>query len=248
MVSADFTTQVRTALEGHREHPALAALDEGTLTALAEFCTALVRANEQLNLTRITAPEDMAVLHVLDALSAAAFLGDDPDDPAAAGRPLVDLGTGGGVPGLPLALVMPRRPVVLIDSRGKKARAVQAMVAELGLGRRVRVEAVRGEAWLAARPPQAPAVDVVTRAVGALQRQLELLGPVRHEIARLVVMKGPAGDDERAALDPPADQLGWELTHRDETELPGEAGRRVILVWRPLPTPRDPSQPRRRRR
>ena len=147
----------------------------------------------------------------------------------------MDLGTGGGVPGLPLALVLPRRPVVLIDSRRKKARAVEALVASLGLAHRVDVVDRRGEAWLAERPPSEPRVDVVTRAVGALVAQLRLLAPVRDRIGRLVVLKGPAGDEELAALGGLAGELGWVLDERLATELPAGAGRRVLLAWRPLP-------------
>ena len=88
--------------------PALAPWADAQALAAEQgrFCAALARANERLNLTGIVDPQGMAVRHVLDALLALPVLG--------VHGPIVDLGSGCGVPGIPLALALPERPVVLL--------------------------------------------------------------------------------------------------------------------------------------
>jgi 16S rRNA (guanine527-N7)-methyltransferase len=203
-------------VEGHlRPHlpPDLAA-------AQARFCAALADASRRLNLTTVLDPAGMARRHVLDSLLVLPWLGP--------GGRLADLGSGGGVPGIPLALALPGRAVVLLESRRRKAQALEALVGSLGLGGRVLVAAERGEAWLA----REAAEDVVVRAVGPVARVLELLAPVRGSIGRLLLLKGPAADAELAQARPRLPRLGWPEPERGEAELPEGEGRRVILVFR----------------
>jgi 16S rRNA (guanine527-N7)-methyltransferase len=198
-------------------------LPESLTAELARWCAALAAAHARINLTGITAPEDMAVRHVLDSLAALSCLPPPSDPPLA----LLDLGSGGGAPGLPLALARPDLTVFLAESRGRKAAALADIVAELELAGRVTVVAQRGEIWLAGH-----AADVVvTRAVGSLVQQLELLAPLRPRFGRLVALKGPAGDDELAAARPRLARLGFAEPERHALELPGGAGRRVLFVF-----------------
>ena len=166
--------------------PALAPWADAQALAAEQgrFCAALARANERLNLTGIVDPQGMAVRHVLDALLALPVLG--------VHGPIVDLGSGCGVPGIPLALALPERPVVLLESRQRKAEALAGLVDELGLGPRVQALRARGEEWLA----EHRAGDLVSRAVGTVEAQLQLLRPVRDRFERLVMLKGPAGREE----------------------------------------------------
>jgi 16S rRNA (guanine527-N7)-methyltransferase len=189
------------------------------LAGLARFCAALRRANERLNLTRITDAEGMALRHVIDSLTALRLL--------PASGTLADMGSGGGVPGLPLAIARPALRVTLLESRGRKAEALAGLVDELGLSPRVRVVPERAESWLAEHGVQ----GVVARAVGTTEAVLTLLSPVRRGFRRLVLMKGPSVDDELVAVRPQLRSLGFRLVERVETALPGDAGRRVLLAF-----------------
>ena len=94
---AEFASEVEALLTDH-------GLDAAAARRQAEFCKTLMLENEQINLTGITDAHGMAVRHALDSLSAVEIIGEEALDSA-----LVDLGSGGGVPGIPLALAMPER-------------------------------------------------------------------------------------------------------------------------------------------
>lgn len=202
------------------------ALDAPGIATLADelgrFCVALAAANETINLTGIVDAEGMAVRHVLDALTALPALAGD--------GPLVDLGSGCGVPGIPLALALPQREVVLVESRERKAAALVALVDELGLSPRVSAVRARGEVWLADNG----ADEVVTRAVGSIAAQLRLLRKARHAFNGLVMLKGPGADTELAEVSARLPELGFEAPRRFSAELPEGAGTRVLLAFRPV--------------
>jgi len=185
----------------------------------ARFCATLRRANEAINLTGISDAPGMAVRHVLDSLLALPLLDGS--------GTVADLGSGCGVPGVPLALAQPQRRFVLIESRVRKAAALRDIVTTLGLAPRVLVAHARGEHWLADNP-----VDViVTRALGDVADQLELLQPLRSQFRRLLMLKGPAADDELARALPRLPRLGFVAPQALEVLLPDDAGRRVILAF-----------------
>jgi 16S rRNA (guanine527-N7)-methyltransferase len=197
----------------------------GVLPALADelgrFCAALEAANRRINLTGIVDPEGMAVRHVLDALTAL---------PALEGvGSVVDLGSGCGVPGIPLALARPELEVVLVESRERKAAALVELVDELGLAPRVTAVRARGEVWLADHPADV----VVTRAVGSIAEQLRMLRKVRSCFRSLVMLKGPAADAELAELAGRLESLGFDYPSRHTAQLPNGAGTRVVLTFNP---------------
>jgi len=200
--------------------PALPRWPPGLPESLGRFCAALAAANERLNLTGITDARGMAVLHVLDSLAAAPLL--------AGAATAMDFGSGGGVPGIPLALALPSLSMTLVESRERKAAALAAIVDELGLGPRVTAVHARGEEWL-----KAHAVDVVVaRAVEGLPALLKRLRAVRRQFGRLILMKGPGADDELAAVAGRLESLGFPRPARHESALPDGAGLRVLLEFR----------------
>ena len=97
-------------------------LSEETLNLLLKYQDALVLWNKAYNLTAIRDPKEMLVKHLLDSLS---ILKDLPE-----GR-LLDIGTGGGMPGMIIALCQPERQCVLLDSNGKKIRFLKQFIADL---------------------------------------------------------------------------------------------------------------------
>jgi 16S rRNA (guanine527-N7)-methyltransferase len=203
------------------------APDAGVLAAdLARFCTALAAANRSINLTGITDAEGMAIRHCLDSMVALPHLVPRAGE-AASPPPLVDIGSGCGVPGIPLALARPDLPVVLIESRLRKSEAIAGLVQSLQLGPRVQLVHARAEAWL----KEHDVGTLVTRAVGPVNTQLELFGPLRTRYRRLVMLKGPAAREEleQAAKTRHKHRFPEPAVH--ETELPGGAGKRVVLVF-----------------
>jgi len=188
---------------------------------LGRFCERLAAANESINLTGITDPEGMAVRHVLDSLLALPLL--------EGSRSLMDLGSGGGLPGIPLAIARPDLAVALVESRERKVAALDALVRELQLSPRVEAVHARGEEWLAAHT-----VDtVIVRAVSETAELLERLRKVRKRMTRLVLLKGPFADRELETVTPRLPRLGFALTRRLDATLPGDAGARVLLVFEP---------------
>lgn len=167
-----------------------AALDEQALHLPAEqverldrYCRLLWEWNQRLNLTRHTDYRKFVARDLIDSLAFAEFL--------RAEERVLDVGTGGGVPGVVLAVVRPDLKVELCESIAKKARAVAAIVAQLGLP--VAVHPARAEALLASRTYE----TLVVRAVGRLGRLLAWFRPHWDAFERLLVLKGPSWVEER---------------------------------------------------
>jgi len=214
---AGFAEQVADVLATHL---AAGAPGADSVEAQARFCVALAAANQQINLTGVRDPRGMALRHVLDSLTVSPLLGQ--------ARTLLDLGSGGGLPGIPLAIAHPDLTVTLAESRARKAAALAALVQELHLSPRVTAVHARGEAWLAEH-----GVDiVVARAVDETARLLKTLRGVRHRFGTLILMKGPKAEQELAAVKPRLAALGFGPPERHEADLPAGAGRRVLLVFR----------------
>jgi 16S rRNA (guanine527-N7)-methyltransferase len=155
------------------------------LPRAARHLAMVLEANRTMNLTRITAPREAAAKHVFDSLA--------PWQALVRFRSLLDLGSGAGYPGIPLALVFPDREFVLAESVGKKARFLESVVAELQLAN-VRVVARRAEEWLRRNRVDA----VLARAAGSTQKVLQLL-PDPWSFSSLLLYKGPAVLEELEA-------------------------------------------------
>jgi 16S rRNA (guanine527-N7)-methyltransferase len=237
----------RDALESIlADAPAIAALlPAGYLDLVERFVALLLDANQRTNLTRVVAPADVARLHLLDSLAVLPLLD------AAGDGPVVDLGSGGGVPALPLAQARPERPWTLVDSVAKKAAALRQMTEALGLDA-VTVLAERAEI-LGRDPRHRERFAVVTaRACAALPVLAELALPLLSAGGTLLAWKGPLGeqDDEmrrgRAAIT----QLGGGELQLVDPGLPALGGHRFAVVRKERPTPgrypRRPGEPNRR--
>jgi 16S rRNA (guanine527-N7)-methyltransferase len=229
----NFAEDVRQYLQPHLGQllaqlgsPADVADTQGLLEGLVRFCSALREANENINLTGIKDAEGMAIRHCLDSLVALPHLRPHADE-ASSPPPLVDIGSGCGVPGIPLALARPDLPVVLIESRKRKSEALDQMVASLDLGPRVALVHARAETWLA----EHDVGTLVTRAVGSVNTQLELFGPLRTRYRRLVMLKGPAASEELEIAAKTRHKHRFPEPEVHETQLPGETGRRLVIVF-----------------
>jgi 16S rRNA (guanine527-N7)-methyltransferase len=175
--------------------------------------------NERLNLTRHLSIEAFVTRDVLDSWQLARQL-----EP---GERILDVGTGGGVPGLMLAILRPDLKVSVCESVAKKAKAVAAMVEQLGLA--VPVHATRAEAVLAAETFD----TLVARAVGPLDKLLKWLQPHWRRFRRLLLIQGPKWTEQRGR----ARHLGYlaslELRRLASYTTPGHHAASVVLAIYP---------------
>ena len=157
---------------------------------LAAYAASLWSWNERLNLTRHTDVEKFVSRDIGDAVALLPHL--------ARGERVLDVGTGGGVPGVLLAIMRPDLRVELCESVGKRAAAVAAIVAEIGLD--LPMHAAAAQTLLPARASGAGRFDtLVVRAVAPLEKLLGWFEPLRDAFGRLLVIKGPRWEEEQAA-------------------------------------------------
>jgi 16S rRNA (guanine527-N7)-methyltransferase len=156
-------------------------LSEAQIAQLKKYLDLMLTANETMNLTRIVSREAAEIGHVGDALTLLPFL------PRGAHR-LVDVGSGGGVPGIPLAIARPDVAVVLVESTQKKAAFLTKTAAELGLVN-VTVSSLRAEE--VGHSSYRESFDIATaRAVGAMVFIAEWCLPLVKKGGKLLAMKG----------------------------------------------------------
>ncbi len=216
-------------------------LPPGFAEAVERFVALLLAANRRINLTRVTEPAAVARLHLLDALSALPLI----DGLEHGGRGL-DLGSGGGVPGLVLALARPEQRWVLVDSVRKKADVLRDFVATLGIDN-VEVIAERAEV-LGHDPAHRESQDLVTaRACATLPVLVEYALPLLSVGGTLVAWKGPISADELHAGNAAAAACGGgapSVLPPGFDEL-GEHRFVVIAKGKPTPQryPRRPGEP-----
>ena len=192
------------------------ALDIALATPLLAYLALLDRWNRTYNLTAIRDPRDMVAKHLLDSLAMQPYVRNV--------ATLADLGTGPGLPGIPLAIAVPSLQVTLVESNGKKARFLREAVRALGLGN-ARVAESRAEAL---DEPGAYAA-ITARALATLPDILAVGGHLLAPEGRLLAMKGARPDEEIAAL--PA---GWRLEAVHALAVPGLAAERhLVVVARP---------------
>lgn len=222
------------------------AFDPGDLDRLQRFISLLYEANARMNLTAIRDPSEAWSRHVLDSLTLLPWIHAARASADEAGREasLIDVGSGGGLPGLVIACVLPDLPVSLVESTGKKARFLQETAAAIGLGR-VTVLAERAEE-VGRDPAHREAHDVVTgRAVGPLNVLAEYLVPLAREDGTILAIKGAKADEELLA----AKQALYHL-HAEAIDVhPTPTGRIVVIRKNravPRAYPRAVGEPKRK--
>jgi 16S rRNA (guanine527-N7)-methyltransferase len=188
----------------------------GVIAKSARHLDLIVEANRQFNLTRITDTRSAAIKHVLDSvISWRRF---------EQAQHVLDVGTGAGFPGLPLAVVLPSTRFTLSESTGKKARFVESAVKDLAL-KNVKVAAVRAEEFL-----RTTRTDFLTaRAVAPIERFAALFAPALRRGARALLYKGPDADAEITAAQQELRRLRLTASIVEVYELPESFGSRTIV-------------------
>jgi 16S rRNA (guanine527-N7)-methyltransferase len=168
-----------------------ASVNEATLTRLGDFLARMLAMNEQMNLTAIKDPESAWERHILDALTLLPLLPE-----VAAGPRLVYIGSGGGIPGIVLAIARPDLHVTLIEATQKKAAFLSAVSAAMGLSN---VEVLAERAEKLGKGELRDAFDVVTaRAVARLDALAPLTLPFARPGGLVLLIKGQRADEEVA--------------------------------------------------
>ncbi|EEG76927.1 16S rRNA (guanine(527)-N(7))-methyltransferase RsmG [Dethiobacter alkaliphilus] len=188
----------------------------------------LVEANRQVNLTRITEPAEVMIKHFLDSLEVLSacreFKG-----------PLLDVGTGAGLPGIPLKIACPQISLTLLDSSKKRVSFLKDLVSALELEN---VTVIHGRAEDYARQDdyreQFP--FVVSRAVARLNVLAELCLPFVSQNGYFVAYKGPEGATELQEAQNALSQLGGAPGKEWRYQLPENMGERSLLFLRKLET------------
>ncbi|MCE2714383.1 MAG: 16S rRNA (guanine(527)-N(7))-methyltransferase RsmG [Acidibacter sp.] len=190
------------------------SLDATAAARLLQLLDELERWNRSFNLTAITQRAQMVTHHLLDSLSIAPLL---------QGERIIDIGTGAGFPGLPLAIIQPERQFTLLDSNGKKVRFVAHAARTLGLSNVLAVHA-RAEHW----QDEYGAFDtVVTRAFAPLPELVAMVQGLCGPNTRVLAMKGRRSEQERAGL-----PLEWVIEKDVDLTIPGLDEERHALVLR----------------
>ncbi|MEO5885030.1 MAG: 16S rRNA (guanine(527)-N(7))-methyltransferase RsmG [Candidatus Limnocylindrales bacterium] len=207
----------------------------------------LLAWNTAINLTAIRDPATAATAHVIDSLSALAVLH------ARNIERFVDLGSGGGLPGVPLAVALPATDVLIAEPIGKKARFLTTAVAAIGLAARVRVATERGEALAGDARHRGRWSAVTARAVASTSDLVELAFPLLERGGFLVAWKRGELADELHAAGRAVDALGGgtiEVLDVARGALPALAGHCLVVATRtgrvPDGYPRDPAIRKRR--
>lgn len=220
-------------------------LDPSARGAIDGHVRLLLAWNEAINLTAIRDPAAVAVRHVADSLTALPVI------EAGGIDAFLDLGSGGGFPGVPLAAALPSVEALLVDSVGKKARFLEVATAATGLAGRVRVGSVRAEGLAADDRHRERWPAVTVRAVAPLAELVELAFPLLAPGGMLIAWKRDGLETEAIAGRRAMDALGGGSIEIRPVHGGGLDGHVLVLARRgggvvPVAYPRDVADRRRR--
>lgn len=199
----------------------LETLDIDKQEKIRAYLELVIEKNKELNLTRIDTKEKGMLLHIEDSLSCLEEFKRQEGE-------FLDIGTGGGFPGAPLAIATGRTGV-LIDSVQKKARAVQEMIEKLELENQIQARGIRSEELALEKGEEF--TTVVARAVSSLPAVMELATPLLVPGGELIALRGKKDEVDLEDINHIADKLGLELISRRHIYI-SETYERTIYVFK----------------
>jgi 16S rRNA (guanine527-N7)-methyltransferase len=203
------------------------AFEEGDVERLGRYLALLLEANRHFNLTAVKDPDEAWIRHICDSLTLLPIIG------SAEARTVIDIGSGGGLPGLVLAIVLPQIRFTLLEATGKKARFLQQTADALGLPNVIVIND-RAETIGRDREHHREYYDIATaRAVGRLPVLVELAVPLVKVGGHVLAIKGAQAPQEIAEAKEALYLLHSRVldTHRTETGT-------IVIIGKHRRTPR----------
>ena len=183
------------------------------LQKMMNFLQLLYKWNKAYNLTSVREPENMLYVHILDSISVSPFLTDNH---------YIDVGTGPGLPGIPLAIMHPDKQFVLLDSLGKRIRFIKQVAYELGLAN---IQAVQSR--VEEYHPEKPFDGVLSRAFASVSDMLEGCQHLVDEQGLFLALKGQYPEAEIAAI-----SERYSLVASEEIAVPGLDAQRHLITFK----------------
>lgn len=201
----------------------------------ADYYEFLVATNKHVNLTRITAENEVYLKHFYDSLTGALAVPQLQTAPLT----LCDIGAGAGFPSLPLKIAFPQLQVTIVDSLNKRINFLEELVAKLRL-KKVQLIHDRAETFSAKKSPYRESFDVVTaRAVARLSVLSELCLPAVKVGGKFIAYKASAALEELQQAQPAINKLGGQVSQTVKMTLPGtDEERNIIIVDKVAITPK----------
>ena len=190
--------------------------EKQSVNLLITYINLLLQQNRTLNLTAIIDPLEAVTKHLLDSLSIAQDV---------SGGKVVDVGSGGGCPGIPLAIIRPESQFVLVESKNKKANFLKTTIRALKI-KNIKVLCQRAENVNLTKKADA----IVSRALGSLPYFISVAGHMLKKQGRLLAMKGKIPHSELKEI-----PLGWEVIETKKIEVPClQAERHLLIISRQM--------------
>jgi len=195
------------------------ALDERALDLFDRYYRELVLWNEKMNLVSVRTPEDVLIKHFTDSLTPLPYIA------RPQGR-LLDIGSGGGFPGIPLKIAMPGLQVVLLEASRKKSSFLRHLIRQLPLAQTAVIHA-RAESAMTDDAYRHTFDTVISRAAFKLPEFFTMGRFFLSSGGLLIAMKGPSGEDEKEIFH----DLNLRCIACHDISLPFDGGRRKILIF-----------------
>lgn len=209
-------------------------LNENQINQFNQYFNSLIEANKHVNLTRITAEDDVYLKHFYDSITPLLTF----STVFKSSSSLCDVGAGAGFPSIPLKIMMPELQVTIVDSLGKRLNFLQGLIIQLNLKN---VALVHGRAEDVGQNKQyREQFDIVTaRAVANMAVLSEYCLPLVKKNGNFIALKGPKAEDELKSSQKALTTLGGKAIALKELQLPQSTeDRTLILVKKVQPTPK----------
>ena len=205
------------------------SLDEIAIDRLCRYQELLIEWNEKINLTALTAPEDIALKHFADSLMLLKHVDIDKE------ATVIDVGTGAGFPGMVIKIARPDIRLTLLDSLNKRLAFLETVCEEIGFND---VVLIHSRAEDGSRTELRDSFDIaVSRAVASLNTLCEYDMPYVKVGGRFIAMKGKDADEELDAAQNAISELGGRVLCKHDFVLGSAGERSIIEIKKTTPTP-----------